>query len=70
MAENTVDPSYSFLHNGKEINMRRSTVTAERLGRYFNVCIETFIHLLATRVTSSVGIYIKKEFICMSAFLL
>ncbi len=39
MDENTVigDTSYTFLCNGKDIAMRRSTVTAERLGRYFNV---------------------------------
>ena len=33
------DTSYNFLYNGKEILMRRSVVTAERLGRYFNVSV-------------------------------
>ena len=39
-ADINTDCTYSFLSNGKEVMMRRSTVTAERIGRYFNVCIK------------------------------
>ena len=39
MDEHGGDTSYNFLCNRKEILMRRSIVTAERLGCYFNVSV-------------------------------
>ena len=49
MDENTLstgDTSYNFLCNGKEILMRKSIVTAERLGRYLRKCKQIIIQIV------------------------
>ena len=62
MDENTLstsDTSYNFLCNGKEILMRKSIVTAERLGCYFKVSVNKLLFQLFifVRLTYSYKLY-------------
>ena len=38
------EDQHIFTHDNKEINMRKSAITAERLSRFFNVSITFDVH--------------------------